>query len=57
MKLIKQGFSIFKKILPLVPIFGGWKAATVAFAILQFGAPMALKFLNEKKAELETRNA
>jgi hypothetical protein len=54
---IKDVFNMGKKIAPLVPIFGGWKAATLVFAALQFGAPLALKGLNRLQENLEAKNA
>lgn len=50
---LKQVVNTFKKIAPLVPVFGGWKGATVAFALIQYGAPMLMTFLTNKKREME----
>lgn len=54
---LKQVVNTFKKIAPLVPVFGGWKAATAVFALVQFGAPMLLRFLTNKKREMEANKA
>lgn len=54
---LKQVVNTFKKIAPLVPVFGGWKAATAVFALVQFGAPMLLRFLTNKKHEMEANKA
>ncbi|HHY07488.1 MAG TPA: hypothetical protein GX530_02950 [Corynebacteriales bacterium] len=53
---IKDLFNAGKKITPLIPIFGGWKMAVMVFGLIQFGAPLALKSLNQLQAKLEAQN-
>ena len=54
---IKQAVNTFKRIAPLVPVFGNWKAATAVFALIQYGAPMAMKYLTNKKRRAEADKA
>lgn len=52
---IKKIFKFGKGVTPLIPIFGGWKMAVLVFAFIQFGAPLALKGLNQLQANLEAK--
>lgn len=53
---IKDILKFGKGVTPLIPVFGGWKMAVVAFGLIQFGAPLALKALNQLQANLEAKN-
>lgn len=53
---LKHAFSVFK-IVPLVPVFGNWKKATAVYALLEYGAPRAMTYLQDKRQELQKRNS
>ena len=54
---LKHAFSVFKEIVPLVPVFGNWKKTTAVYALLEYGAPRAMTYLQDKRQELQKRNS